>query len=42
MARRISDSTHYILAIDEIQKIPNWSEVVKGLWDKDRLEHRHG
>ena len=26
----------YILAIDEIQKIPNWSETVKGLWDADR------
>ena len=35
-ARR-SDSG-YILGIDEIQKIPNWSEVVKGLWDADRRE----
>ncbi len=26
----------FVLAIDEIQKIPNWSEVVKGLWDADR------
>lgn len=26
----------YIFAIDEIQKIPNWSEIVKGLWDADR------
>ena len=25
-----------VLAIDEIQKIPNWSETVKGLWDDDR------
>ncbi len=24
------------MAIDEIQKIPNWSETVKGLWDADR------
>jgi uncharacterized protein len=24
-----------ILAIDEVQKVPNWSEVVKGLWDED-------
>lgn len=23
----------YVLAIDEIQKIPDWSETVKGLWD---------
>ena len=28
-----------VLAIDEIQKITNWSETVKGLWDADR---RHG
>ena len=26
----------FILAIDEVQKIPNWSETVKGLWDADR------
>ncbi|NOY72063.1 MAG: AAA family ATPase, partial [Gammaproteobacteria bacterium] len=26
----------YMLAIDEIQKIPRWSEIVKGLWDADR------
>ncbi len=26
----------FVLAIDEIQKIPNWSETVKGLWDADR------
>ncbi len=25
-----------VLAIDEVQKIPNWSETVKGLWDEDR------
>jgi predicted AAA+ superfamily ATPase len=37
-ARLISEGTYYILAIDEIQKISNWSDVVKGLWDKDRLE----
>ena len=30
-----------ILAIDEIQKIPNWSETVKGLWDADRRSDRH-
>lgn len=27
----------YVLVIDEVQKIPNWSEIVKGLWDADRL-----
>ena len=26
----------FVLAFDEIQKIPNWSETVKGLWDADR------
>ena len=26
----------FILALDEIQKVPNWSDVVKGLWDADR------
>ena len=26
----------FVLAIDEIQKIPRWSETVKGLWDNDR------
>lgn len=26
----------FILAIDEVQKIPRWSETVKGLWDADR------
>lgn len=28
----------YILVFDEIQKIPRWSEAVKGLWDADRAE----
>ena len=31
-----TQQTH-VLAIDEIQKIPNWSEIVKGLWDADRI-----
>ena len=26
----------FVLAVDEVQKIPNWSEIVKGLWDADR------
>lgn len=26
----------FVLAIDEIQKVPGWSETVKGLWDADR------
>ncbi len=26
----------FVLALDEIQDIPNWSSAVKGLWDSDR------
>jgi uncharacterized protein len=37
-AKRLEKGALYILAIDEIQKIPRWSEVVKGLWDADRAE----
>ena len=29
-----------VLAVDEIQKVPNWSEAVKGLWDADRRHDR--
>ena len=29
-----------VLVLDEIQKIPNWSETVKGLWDADRAMDR--
>jgi predicted AAA+ superfamily ATPase len=32
---RVSGASEFILAIDEIQKVPNWSEVVKKLWDED-------
>lgn len=28
----------FVLVLDEIQKIPRWSEIVKGLWDADRAE----
>lgn len=34
---RDSEDGH-ILVLDEIQKIPRWSEAVKGLWDADRAE----
>lgn len=37
-ARALPEGSHFVLAIDEIQKIPRWSEVVKGLWDADRAE----
>ena len=26
----------FVLVLDEIQKVPDWSETVKGLWDADR------
>lgn len=29
-----------VLVLDEIQKIPQWSQTVKGLWDADRWENR--
>ena len=35
-AARLPGNQHYVLAIDEVQKIPRWSEIVKGLWDADR------
>lgn len=28
----------FVLVFDEIQHIPNWSSVVKGLWDQDRAQ----
>jgi predicted AAA+ superfamily ATPase len=37
-ARSLPSGQCHTLAIDEIQKIPRWSEVVKGLWDADRAE----
>ncbi len=41
-ARQKADESPHgaILAIDEIQKVPQWSEIVKGLWDRDRAENR--
>src|ERR1035437_3091611 len=29
-----------LLVIDEIQKVPNWSETLKGLWDKSPFKLR--
>ena len=41
-ARREAEEslTGSVLVLDEIQKIPNWSETVKGLWDADRAMGR--
>jgi predicted AAA+ superfamily ATPase len=38
-ARALPPGQYHVLAIDEVQKIPRWSEVVKGLWDADRAEN---
>lgn len=37
-ARALPEGSRHVLAIDEIQKIPRWSELVKGMWDADRAE----
>lgn len=29
-----------IIVLDEIQKIPNWSEIIKIAWDKNKRENR--
>lgn len=41
-ARREADRSPrgFVLALDEIQEIPQWSSAVKGLWDADRAEGR--
>jgi predicted AAA+ superfamily ATPase len=35
---KVQSAKEFILVIDEIQKIHNWSERVKRLWDKDSLD----
>jgi uncharacterized protein len=35
-ARSLAPQQRHVLAIDEVQKIPRWSEIIKGLWDADR------
>lgn len=36
----LNNDTEFLLIIDEIQKITNWSETVKLLWDTDTRENR--
>src|SRR5690606_15446296 len=38
---KTADAPAFLLVIDEIQKISNWSEVVKLLWDTDTREKRN-
>ena len=33
-------SPEVVLVIDEVQKVPNWSETVKRLWDEDSRQDR--
>ena len=40
MARQQS-GLDFILVIDEVQKIGNWSETVKKEWDMDTFEDRN-
>jgi uncharacterized protein len=35
-----ADKAGAVLVLDEIQKIPGWSESVKGLWDEDTRKRR--
>lgn len=35
LALRDADARGAVLVLDEIQKIPRWSEIVKALWDED-------
>lgn len=35
-----TDSASVVLALDEVQKIPGWSETVKRLWDEDSRARR--
>lgn len=41
-ARREADRSPngFVLVLDEIQRIPQWSDTVKGLWDADRAVNR--
>ena len=40
-ARRTADGSAQgcVLVLDEIQKLPEWSETIKGLWDADRIRN---
>ncbi|WP_339699233.1 ATP-binding protein [Algoriphagus aquimarinus] len=40
MKQSTTPDVPYILVIDEVQKIDNWSEQVKAEWDKDTSEER--
>lgn len=35
---KIADAPEFLLVIDEVQKVDNWSEIVKQQWDRDTRE----
>jgi predicted AAA+ superfamily ATPase len=37
LTMKVQSAKEFILVIDEIQKVQNWSETVKRLWDRDTL-----
>ncbi len=37
--QKVAGDTSFVLIIDEIQKIPDWSETVKRLWDADSRDN---
>jgi hypothetical protein len=39
IAKKSQDPLGALLILDEIQKIPHWSEAVKKLWDEDTAHH---
>ena len=39
-AETLRSPNGFVLALDEIQRLPDWSAVVKGLWDADRRANR--
>ena len=40
VARTLADGAPVVLALDEVHKIPGWSERVKAAWDRDTREGR--
>lgn len=39
MSRANSGAQTFVLVLDEIQKIPKWSDLIKGLWDRQIMSH---
>ncbi|MCC8115069.1 MAG: ATP-binding protein [Bacteroidales bacterium] len=38
---KVNAQNEHLLIIDEVQKVENWSEAVKGEWDRDKREKRN-